>query len=249
MKYILYIVVILIVLSAAIGYKLKLISSPVSEGKAALVINKRVITINEFNRLYTSQLLHRRKKTDFINSLITKELLIQESQKVGIDKEESFRKSIQNFYEQSLIKLLLDRKFASLEVTVSDDKLNRYFAFLNKRLHLTIFSFDDAEEAERGDYRDGESKTFHLEDLSKDIRNSIISLDEGKMTEPIKTGEKYVVVRLDKTEDSFFQRPSDIEKDRIKEMLIEEKKEEIINDWIADLRKKASIKILLNEKN
>ena len=247
MRYIYYIIIILIGLSAIIGYELRSKHYPPKD--AALIINGRVITIDEFNKLYSSQPPHLREKDDFINSLITKELLIQESQKEGIDKEEPFRKSIQHFYEQSLIKLLMDRKFASLNITINKDELNRYVSFLNKKLHVTIFTFDSIEEAKKGDYRDGESKGIYFVDLSKDIRESVISLEEGKMTEPIKTGDKYIIIRLDRVEIRSSQMPSDAEKERIKKMLIEEKKEIIINDWMADLRKKASIKVLINRAN
>lgn len=247
MRYIYYIILIFLIVSAVIGYAL--IPTPVSTKKPALIINDRVITTDEFNRLYASQPPHLRKKSDFINSLITKELLIQESQKEGIDKEESFRRSIQNFYEQSLIKLLMDRKFASLQITVSDDELNRYIEFLNKKFLLTIFSFDDEEGAEKGDYRNGERKTVYFEDLSQDMRDSIISLKEGRMTDPIKIGEKFVVIRLDRIETSPSRTPSASEKEGIKRRLVEGKKEKIINEWLADLRKKATIEILLNENN
>lgn len=241
MRYIYYIIFILLGLSAIIGYELRSKNDSLKE--TALIINERVITTDEFNRLYSSRAYHIKDKSDFINSLITKELLIQESQKKGIDKEESFRRSIQNFYEQSLIKLLMDRKFATLNIAISDDELNKYIMFLNSKLHLTIFSFDSAEEAKKGDYRDGETKIAYFKDLSIDIKDSIISLKEGEMTGPIKIGEKYVVVRLDKTEIFSYQMPSDLEKERIKKMLIDGKKEKAINDWTADLREKASIKI------
>ena len=248
MRYIYYIITILIVLSAGIGYELIVKHVPVKE--AALIINGRVISTDEFKRLYSSRPSHLKDKSDFINHLITKELLIQESQKEGIDKEESFRNSIQNFYEQSLIKLLMDRKCGSIRSTQCDDELNRYISFMNKRLHLTIFSFDTAEEARKGDFRDGESKILNSEDLSKDIRDNVISLREGQMTEPFKIGEKYVVVRLDKIEISSPSRTlSAEEKNSIRKMLIEEKKEKIMDDWVNDLRKKASIKVLLNGKN
>jgi hypothetical protein len=247
MRYIYYIIIILVLLSAVIGYELIIRHEPVKD--AALIINGRIITTDEFNRLYSSRPSHLKEKNDFINHLITKELLIQESQKEGIDKDESFRNSIQNFYEQSLIKLLMDRKCASLRVTRCDDELNRYISFINKRLHLTIFSFDSAEEAKKGNFRNGESKIAKFEDLSKEIRDSIISLTEGKMIEPIKTGEKYVVVRLDKVEISPSKTLSEAEKNGIKKILIEEKKEKIMNDWVNDLRKRAYIKVLLNGKN
>lgn len=249
MRYIYYIIIILLVISAIIGYELIGKRDSVNEKDAALIINGRVITNDEFNKLYSSCPPYLRNKSDFINSLITKELLIQESQKESIDKEESFRRSIQNFYEQSLMKLLMDRKFSSLNITVSDDELNRYIMLLNSKLHLTVFNFDTLEEAKQGKYRDSEKKIVFLDDLSKDIKPGIILIEEGRTTDPIKSEEKYITIRLDKIETFLFKTPSDTEKESIKSILISEKKEKAIDDWIADLRKKASIKIFLNEKN
>jgi len=57
-------------------------------------------------------------------------------------------------------------------------------------------------------------------------------------------------VRVDKIEISSPSRTlSAEEKNSIRKMLIEEKKEKIMDDWVNDLRKKASIKVLLNGKN
>ncbi len=42
---------------------------------------------------------------------------------------------------------------------------------------------------------------------------------------------------------------SESELNKIREFLISRKKERIINDWISDLREKASIKILLKDAN
>jgi parvulin-like peptidyl-prolyl isomerase len=61
-------------------------------------------------------------------------------------------------------------------------------------------------------------------------------------------GEKYIVIRLDKIEPSPVRIIPATEKERIRKMLIEDRKEKIISDWIADLRKKASVKILIKNK-
>lgn len=247
MRYIYYIILILLALSAVLGYELRSKSSAPKE--SAIIVNKKVISIEEFNRLYSSRSADLGDKNDFINSLITKELLIQESQKDGIDKEEAFRRSIRNFYEQSLIKILMDRKCACLNISVTDDELNRYVALLGAKIHFTMFSFDSVDKALKGDYRDGESRSVYFEDLSRDMRNSIMALKERQMTEPLRTGEKYVVIRLDRIDSVPSLAPSAIEKDKIREMLKEGKKERILNDWIAELREKASIKILLDGKH
>jgi hypothetical protein len=244
-RYIYYIIVILLVLSAIIGYELESRNPVPSPRDAAIIVNAKVISVEEFNKLYSSRSSGAEDRSGFINSLLTKELLIQESKKEGIDKEEPFRRSIQNFYEQSLIKLLMDRKCACLNITVTDDEVNGYIAHLNKKMYLTIFSFDSADEVRKGEYTDGEKKSVNFEDLSADIRNSVIPLEEGELTGPVKTGGKYIVTRLDRMEDIPSRAPSVPERDNIRKMLIEERKEKILNDWIADLRKKASIKVLV----
>lgn len=244
MRYIYYIIIIILVLSAFIGYEIK--SKTSLKGDIALVINDRVISTDEFNKLYKSS--HIKDKNEFINSLITKELLIQESQKENIDKEESFRLSIQNFYEQSLIKLLIDRKLSSLNITVDDEELNRYILFLDKKLHLTIFNFNNLDEAIKNIYKDSGEKIISFEELSDEIKDHIMLINEGEITGPIKINEEYIRIRLDKIESvSSGKDLSEIEINKIKELLKSRKKEKIINDWINDLREKASIKILLKD--
>jgi parvulin-like peptidyl-prolyl isomerase len=244
LKYIYYIIAMLLIISALIGYALMPARTP--EKKAALIINGKTVTTDEFSGLISSQSGHPLDRENFINSLITRELLIQESQKEGIDKEETFRRAIQNFYEQSLIKLLMDRKFSLLQVSVSDDELNNYISFLNRKMQLTIFSFGSPEEAKGSNFAGGEHKTLYIEDLSRDLRAPVAALKVGEHTVPIKTGGSYVVVRLDRME-----KPSEHtavpDKDSLRKMLTEEKREKMINDWIADLRKKATVKILINE--
>ncbi|MEW6586433.1 MAG: hypothetical protein AB1442_12585 [Nitrospirota bacterium] len=242
MRYIYYILIIVLGLSAIIAYELR--EKPQSKRDAALIINERVITTEEFNSLYARS-HDMAPKSEFINDLIIKELLLQEAQKTGIDREESFRKSIQNFYEQSLIKILVDRKFSSLKAALSEKELNRHLALLERKMHLTLFSYGTEEEAKRGQYRDGETKTVYLDDLSLNLREKIMLLSEGEVTEPVKAGESYLIARLDKVEAVPSRTIPETEKEKIKEMLVEEKKEKMINDWVADLKSKATIEILV----
>ncbi len=243
LRYIYYIIAVLLLLSAVIGYAL--MPKQVPEKKAALIINGKTVSADEFNKLFSSQSAHPSDRENFINSLITRELLIQESQKEGIDKEETFRRSIQNFYEQSLVKLLMDRKFSSLNVSVSDSDLDNYISFLNRKMQLTIFSLRSPEEAKSINLT-GEHKTLYLEDLCQELRPFVAGLKVGDRTEPIKTGDNYVVVRLD-----AIEKPSPLQgghdREEVRKMLAEGKKQKMINDWIAALREKAKVRILINK--
>ena len=247
MRYIYYIIVILLALSALIGYAL--FPSRISPNNVAVTINDRVISTEEFNRLHAAQAGGTKDSSDFLNSLITKELLIQESQKEGIDKEESFRRSIQNFYEQSLIKLLMDRKFASLQISVSESDVDKYVSLSKGRLSLTVFSFDNEDEARKAGAGNGENKKVYLEDLSEILRSSLVPLREGEMTEPVRNGDKFIKIRLDRVEMIPTRAAPAVDREMIKKMLADAKKEKMINDWIAEVKKKSSIKIFLNEKD
>ncbi|MDQ7786787.1 MAG: hypothetical protein RDU01_04195 [Thermodesulfovibrionales bacterium] len=241
MRYIYYILAIVLVLSAIIAYELK--SKPRTPQDTALTVNERVISVDEYNKLYAARPYGAESKSEFINDLIVKALLIQEAQKQGIDKEESFRRSIQNFYEQSLTKILIDRKFSSLDFSISDEDFNRQLALLTKRFHITITTSGTAEEAQQGKYRKSEKKVVYFDDLSQNLKDAVVSLSEGKTSAPISAGEQYLVIRLDKVEPGPSRTISESEKEKIKALLVEEKKETLINEWIADLKSKATIKI------
>lgn len=242
LRYIYYIIGILLLISVLIGYAL--MPEPSSKKRAALIINDKTVDTDEFEKLFSSQSASPLDRENFINSLITRELLIQESRKEGIDKEESFRRSIQNFYEQSLIKLLMDRKFASLCTSITDKELDRYISIMKRRVRLTIFSFKSLEDAAKGNPAGGEGKTLSLENLSGDLRAPVATLKVGETTGPIKTGGSYVVIRLDGVDASSVQQPEP-DREGMRKMLCDEEKEKMINDWIAELRKKASVKVLI----
>lgn len=250
MRYIYYIILIFLALSAALGFEL--FSSPVPKKDTAMIINGQVITIKEFNRFCSSPSFRNfYTKRAAADSLITRELLIQEAQREGIDKEESFRRSIKNFYEQSLIKLLMDRKFDSLKVPVSDRELDRYVSFLGRKVYLTVFTTDNMDDAEKGDFKDTEKREMNFDDLSSDIRDRIFMLKQGEKTGPIREGGKFIVLRLDKAENPPHA-PKVVpeqKREKIRAMLVAAKKERIIDEWIAGLKKKATVKIMLNLKD
>ncbi len=241
MKYIYYILGFLIIVSVLIGIELK--SKRNINKDIAIIINDRVITSDELKNLYESQQPYKQSKEDFINSLITKELLIQESKKIGIDKEEPFRRSIQNFYEQSLIKQLIDRKISSTSVSVGEEDVNNYINLMNKKYHVSIFNLNSPEEAEKITLLQGEKRVLLFDDMSEEIREKIINLKTGEHTLPIKSGDKYIVIRVDKIEELKGITISQEEREKIKKVLLDEKKKNLINDWISSMKTKAKIEI------
>ena len=68
-------------------------------------------------------------RQEYIDSLVDKELLLQEAQHQGLDREKDFMKSIESYWEQTLLKLLLERKSKEISglVHVYDNEIDRYY--------------------------------------------------------------------------------------------------------------------------
>lgn len=247
MRFIYYIIAIVVLLSTFTLYQW--ISSRPSQEKAALIINDRVISIDEFDKLYRSAPLNMKSdRNEFLDHIITKELLIQEAKHEGIDKDESFRMSMQNFYEQSLIKILMDRKYKYPEVTVTDDEVAKYTSFLNKKLSVTISSFDSIEEAKKGTTKQTEQKRLGFESLSDNLKYVVLGLKESEGSRPIKQGKTYITLRIDRVEEIPGSKPEVLPQDKIRDLLVEVKRNMLIEDSIAKQREKAVIKVLLDIK-
>jgi len=84
-------------------------------------INNYTITLQEFNEEFKSSAYAKNNtpdsKRDFLNMLIWRKLILQDAQARGMDKDKEFLKSIEHFWEQSLLKRMMNQK--SQEITGS----------------------------------------------------------------------------------------------------------------------------------
>ena len=241
MKYIYAIISIVVLSSIFVSYQL--LGDRSSDDKIALVVNDRYIMMDEYLRLKKSHASYSQTDKDFIDSLVTKELLIQYAQHEKLDKEPSFEHFMQDFYEKSLIKSLLDKKYASLKEEADDGTTKEYQRFVNRKVHVTFFQFNTLQEAEKSTFEEGEEKELLFNDLAENIKNSILGLHEDKKTVPIQTENIWFVYRLDKIGSETEIQPSYNETDDIKRTVLQNQHEKEIANWLAELRGDAFIKI------
>lgn len=96
-------------------------------------INNYEITQDEFEAEFKESGFSRidtpESKREFLDNLINRKLILQEAQLKGLDKDENFLKMIERFWEQSLLKLALDRKSKELtgKVFVSDKAIEEAY--------------------------------------------------------------------------------------------------------------------------
>ena len=65
-------------------------------------------------------------KEELLDELITKKVILQEAQRQNFDKDSSFMKEIERYWEQALLKLMIRKKMEELSrAIVRDDSYNK----------------------------------------------------------------------------------------------------------------------------
>ena len=82
------------------------------------------------------ELLEEGRSKEYLDRLIEKEILLQEAQRLGLDREKDFMKSIESYWEQTLLRLLLERKSKEISglIHVYDNEIEEYYRDSGERL-------------------------------------------------------------------------------------------------------------------
>jgi len=241
MKYLYY---ILAIVAAATLLSLFFLwpDQEVDRKDSLFTINGQNYTRESITSQYSKLGYHSDNKSEMIDTAISRELLIQEAQRQAIDRESSFRASLKNYYENGLIKILLDRKNDTLQVEISDADIDRYISFIN-----TLVSFTRLDKIPESDDEaaktNGMSTTSLFDDLAMPVRLLLASLSPGAFKIKFDTGNEQYAIRLDKIEPVMTEKDQAHDREEIRLLLSEYRREQIINEWYGDLRNQASITI------
>jgi SurA N-terminal domain len=122
-------------------------------GEVVISINDYKITRAEFESEFKDSAYGAvdtpESRQNFLNALIDRKLILQYAQKEGLDKETTFLKTIEKFWEQSLLKIVLDRKMLEMasrnvaggwEVQRAEDakKMNDWMSELRTGARITV---------------------------------------------------------------------------------------------------------------
>ena len=100
--------------------------------KPAVTINRYTLTAGEFEELYRQygpEADTAQNRDDFLNNLVTRKILLQEAQRRQLDTQKVFLRSVESFWEQSLLRLVVDQKMKETTdvVTVTDQEIDAYY--------------------------------------------------------------------------------------------------------------------------
>jgi len=115
-----YFIIILAVLMIA-GCKCQ-----VKDKQVLAKINNYEITKQEFEEEFKNSGFSvsdtEESRKSFLENLINRKLVLQEAQRQGLDKDSAFLKSIERFWEQSLLKVMLDKKSKDISLLKGANK-------------------------------------------------------------------------------------------------------------------------------
>ncbi len=93
---------------------------------------------------------------EWLTNLVDRELLVQEAQRLGLDREPAFMRTIERFWKEALIKQLLNRKAQEIgdHVHVYDPEVEAYYKKLSEeKTEQPLAPLSDLQEEIRREVR------------------------------------------------------------------------------------------------
>jgi peptidyl-prolyl cis-trans isomerase C len=249
---------------------------PPEEGVLALV-NGRQITQTDFDihwgelaEATRARYLKEGGKRLFLDELITRELLMQEARKLGLDKSDTIRDRAQRYKEQLIIdELLKDRIKAKVELT--NEELNAFYEQHASELlpplkvrvaQMLLPNISAAKDLEHQinqggsfakfaqrysiDFKTkangGDLGPYRKELVAPEVDAVIHTLKTGMVSAPIKTAAGYYLIMITPLDKEIIQADVAV-RERLRQELLNEKRRKRFDGVIADIRTKAVIRL------
>lgn len=208
---------------------------------------------------YSSEPL--KAKEELLESMITKELLIQEAQRLNFDKDKAFMKEIENYWEQALLKLLIQKKLKEFSriIKVDDKDVQDEYTRMKQKVFADLVTldnkssaqslsdagnkFDEVKESLKEKIISSEPADWYVSgDLPEELEVVLFSLKPQEISQPVKYENSWAVIRAQKAEDKSVE-PLEKAFAQIKENIARKKREAMLEKWATDLRKNADVRI------
>lgn len=208
-------------------------------------------------------------KKEFVERLITQELLVEEALKRGIQNDEAIRYKIQNYQRTLLINELLRREFEGM-TAVTNEEIKKYYeenidqftTEVVEASHILVRKREDAEMIERllkrGENFSELAIRYSMGPSAKsggslgkiirgqmipDFENALFALEkEGDISSIVETELGFHIIRLDK-EKTIEVRPLSEVSGKIRKLITDKKEKEFFESYVEGLKKQINIEI------
>lgn len=236
MKYIVYILFI-----ACIATLSSLFSSgsKSEEKEYAVRVDGRIISTAEISKLKQQSPSLFSQSDELPQSLVMREVLINEAIRQRVDQEEAFRQRIKTFYEQSLVKILVERQMDSIRYAPTAKELAAYANLIGRKIDLTLVPLDSTGQPFS---KDIEHLSGPFLDFSLEIRMHILFLKPSVTSRPVSLFDQTYVLVVNEISDKAQGTVNQDEKHDYA-VIQEYRRQELFAKWQEKLLKQADIVI------
>jgi len=250
--------------------------TPSQESPALAVVNGKPITQSEFDvrwaELPDARRAHYEReggKRRFLDDLITRELLLQEARRLGLDRSQALRERLDRLREQMILDDLTQQVLGP-GVEVSAAELDAYAAAHPEALppetesrtaHILVDTLAQAQEAKRqldrgGDFAKlasrfstdkgtralgGDLGLYRLGSAGPEVESAILNLKPGMISDPIKTDRGFHLFKLVSREGTDPE-AMQAAREQLRRELSAEKRLKQYEKFLANLRAHAVIR-------
>jgi len=189
---------------------------------------------------------------DRLKTMIERKLMVQEAVRRGLSQDERFVRTIKTYWEQTLIRELIDAKNREWADTlyITDDELKQEYTRLQYRSVIRAARADTKETAE--DYKDRMQKgrppacaetvgPCFYDDVRQSTLRHAFDMEAGE-TRIFEEDGAFTVVSVLKKEKTALP-PLATVRDRIRTSLLEQKRQKALADWLETLKRTSRIQI------
>ena len=240
MKYIFYILGIIVLMTCAL-WAVSLRGLGQSPGEDALIVNERVIPFDKLQQRWQQKPYHFSDQQEFIDDQVLRELLIQQAITAGIAEEDSFRQQVQEYFEQSLVSTLLDRKMLEQAIEPTEQELTTFRNVQRLHYQLTLLRYDDYQQALDNINAKPQALSDDYSALTETIKVRLLSLGTGEISPPFVAGSDYLRIRIEQAEN--VQPPANITVSdaQLRQQLQYLQQQKQLEDWLLQIRRQAKI--------
>jgi len=251
--------------------------APPQDDDVLALVNGRTITQAEFDIRWNdlSEATRSRYGKDggkrrFLDELITRELLMQEARRQGLDQNDVIRDRTQRYKEQLILDELLKERLRE-KVELEPAELTAYY---DKHAHellaplkiqvsqMLLPNLPAAKDLKKqietgGDFakfaqrysldektkaKGGDLGPYRKSRLDPEVDAVVHSLKPGAISEPIKTEAGYYLVKVSPLDQETIQADF-ATRERLRQELLADKRRKRFEDVIADIRAKATVRL------
>lgn len=260
--------VLLLIVAGLLAHKYWARNTTASSDRIIANVDGCEITVDDFKEALLASLSNKyasannlKTKFDILDDLITKKLLILEAQNKNFDKDAAFLKEIQHYWEQALIKRVLNEKLSeiSLKIDVKDSEAEKEYSRMRQKVMartVVLYNKKAAEELSKAADNFDETKVKYKDDIVLDepdkwylygdlpryIEDIVFDLKQGQTSPPIAYGSNWMVVRISGEEKGQGE-PFEKAANSIRQNIFKRKQEESFEKWMTTLRSNSNIDI------